>query len=341
MNTTENSTSLTPTTSGSSDDAPSMAWVNVCKIIMSIVGLTGNFLVCLVFIGVKRLRTTTNYFIVSLGVADLISSFMIMPIPIPQQVSPGLQGELYCRVIFSGAFLWISFKASVFNLVAVTIERYFAIVHSVKHKIFFTKRRCLYILAVVWLCAFILESLAFYIFLYDHSIKHCIIWWPNDNYRLAVAALLFLASFLIPVVILIIMYIRILVFLKRHTQTMLSRNENNSPAFSLLKAREKIVKMLFLVVITFTVCWAPNQTLFMALNYGAALDLLAPYYQFFILLAFCNSCMNPIIYSFKNKQFRDGLKVIFCKQSMKVVPGSSDNNTQNLTVASNNADQNV
>ncbi|XP_006820096.1 galanin receptor type 1-like [Saccoglossus kowalevskii] len=306
-------------------------WVELCKVILSILGVVGNLLVIAVFTSVKRLRTTTNYFIISLACADFISSLTILPLPIPSYIPSNLAGELYCRVIYSTAFLWISFKASVFNLVAVTIERYFAIVMSTKHKKIFTKRNCHIFILIVWLCAATVESLAFYIFPYDYTLRSCIIWWPNENYRLAVGVLLYLASFLIPVIILLIVYTRILVFLKQHAKAMLSRNENNSPAYSLLKAREKVVKMLFIVVITFTVCWAPNQTLFLAFNYGAPLDHYATYYQFFIILAFCNSCLNPMIYSFKNKQFRDGLQIVFCKKTTKILPGSSEQ-TQAQTV---------
>ncbi|XP_077865775.1 galanin receptor type 1-like [Saccoglossus kowalevskii] len=298
-----------------------VSWVEICKIIMSIVGVVGNSLVCLIFISVKRMRTITNCFIVSLAFTDLISSILILPFPVPIPVPSGVAGELYCRLVFSRAFLWISFKASVFNLVAVTVERYYAIVHPVIHIKVFTKKTCFVMVVMVWFCACAVESIAFYIFVYDKEGNACAIWWPSEEYRKAIAVLLYLASFLIPTIVLIFVYVKILSSLKHHAILLHQNHESeHSPSLSLLKTREKIIKMLFLVVVTFFICWAPNQTLFLAFNFGAPLDHFAVYYQFFILLAFCNSCMNPIIYSFKNKQFRDGLKLIFGKNSGQIQP---------------------
>ncbi|KAJ8026925.1 Apelin receptor [Holothuria leucospilota] len=85
-------------------------------------------------------------------------------------------------------------------------------------------------------------------------------------------------------------------------------------AVELLEARKKVVKMLATVVITFAICWAPNQFMFLAYNLGWNLDFRSWYYHVSVLTAFCNSCMNPFIYAFKNGRYRRALqKAVFGK----------------------------
>ncbi|KAJ8025427.1 Apelin receptor [Holothuria leucospilota] len=85
-------------------------------------------------------------------------------------------------------------------------------------------------------------------------------------------------------------------------------------AMELLEARKKIVKMLATIVITFAICWAPNQFIFFAYNLGWNLDFRSWYYHVSVLAAFCNSCMNPFIYAFQNGRYRRALhKAVFGK----------------------------
>ncbi|XP_070576347.1 cholecystokinin receptor-like [Ptychodera flava] len=88
--------------------------------------------------------------------------------------------------------------------------------------------------------------------------------------------------------------------------------KNNAKQMWQLKARKQILHMLCLVVITFVVCWGPNQILFFSYNLGANVDFTKWYHHATVMLAFANSCMNPFIYTFKNKVFREGLKNLLC-----------------------------
>ena len=75
-----------------------------------------------------------------------------------------------------------------------------------------------------------------------------------------------------------------------------------------LRAAEQLIHTLLWVVISYAVCWAPNQFIFFAYNMGAPVDFSQVYYHISVIFAIFNSCMNPIIYSLKNKPYRLGLK---------------------------------
>ena len=73
--------------------------------------------------------------------------------------------------------------------------------------------------------------------------------------------------------------------------------------------------MLVVVVLLFIICWAPiliNNVLvgfqhLTQLNYG----YLKPMRMAFNLMAYFNSCINPIVYSFMSKNFRETFKHLF------------------------------
>jgi 7 transmembrane receptor (rhodopsin family) len=87
----------------------------------------------------------------------------------------------------------------------------------------------------------------------------------------------------------------------------------SNPAKSLLNKR-RVIKMLFVVVIEFFICWTPlyvintialfdPKSLYQNLGYKAI--------SFFQLLAYTSSCCNPITYCFMSLGFRKAFLNLF------------------------------
>ena len=81
-----------------------------------------------------------------------------------------------------------------------------------------------------------------------------------------------------------------------------------------LAAKKRVIRMLFVVVVEFFVCWAPVYVM----NTWAMLDeenarrLVSPTCMNFIhLLSYVSSCCNPITYCFMNKKFRHAFLAAF------------------------------
>ncbi|KAL8170035.1 UNVERIFIED_CONTAM: hypothetical protein K2H54_062179 [Gekko kuhli] len=55
-------------------------WALVLGVALILFILSGNLLVCLSVCTEKALKTTTNYFIVSLAVADLLLALLVLPL---------------------------------------------------------------------------------------------------------------------------------------------------------------------------------------------------------------------------------------------------------------------
>lgn len=74
--------------------------------------------------------------------------------------------------------------------------------------------------------------------------------------------------------------------------------------------------MLVFVIVVFVICWAPLLVsnvltafgILHPLNYG----YLKPMRQVFYLLAYANSCVNPLIYGFMSRHFRQTFLHAIC-----------------------------
>ncbi|KAL8590362.1 hypothetical protein ACOMHN_011576 [Nucella lapillus] len=82
------------------------------------------------------------------------------------------------------------------------------------------------------------------------------------------------------------------------------------------RTRKQVIKMLVAVIAIFVLCWAPILisnvlTAFQVLhhlNYG----YLKPLRQAFYLMAYANSCVNPLIYGFMSRHFRQTFLHAIC-----------------------------
>ena len=81
-----------------------------------------------------------------------------------------------------------------------------------------------------------------------------------------------------------------------------------------LRASQTLVKTLLACVITFGVCWTPNQVWYLLFNVGVPMAPGGPFQHITVILAVGNSCVNPVIYTMTNKPFRKRIRELFCKQ---------------------------
>ena len=92
-----------------------------------------------------------------------------------------------------------------------------------------------------------------------------------------------------------------------------SRTNTESRKMWQVHAAQELSKTLLLVTILYTVCWTPNQLLFLVFNCGPndVVDFQSVYYHITVVLSVANSCLNPIIYTIQNRPFRRGIQKVF------------------------------
>lgn len=126
-------------------------------IIFGIVIVIANMLICVIFIVWKQLRTPTNTFLVMLAVADLMVGVLFIPLYIG-----GHYIEYHTSVNITenlDIILLFTFFTSVFNLYAVTLDRYIAVIHALRYNALMTARNIRYIVLTAWICPICITSI--------------------------------------------------------------------------------------------------------------------------------------------------------------------------------------
>ncbi|XP_077437048.1 5-hydroxytryptamine receptor 2A [Vanacampus margaritifer] len=114
------------------------------------VTVTGNILVILAVSLEKKLQNATNYFLMSLAVADMLLGMLVMPVsmvtilydygwPLPSELCPVW---IYLDVLFS--------TASIMHLCAISLDRYIAIRNPIHHSRFNSRTKARMKIVAVW-----------------------------------------------------------------------------------------------------------------------------------------------------------------------------------------------
>lgn len=98
----------------------------VFECLVALFAIIGNGLVLIAFKRERRLRRRTNYYIVSLAAADLLVGLLGIPFAILASV--GLPTQLHA-CLFTVSLLVMLCTISIFSLVAVSADRYWAIIY--------------------------------------------------------------------------------------------------------------------------------------------------------------------------------------------------------------------
>ncbi|XP_006824535.1 galanin receptor 2b-like [Saccoglossus kowalevskii] len=289
-------------------------------------GIIGNTMVCAIVSSTRELHTYTNMFIVHQAVIDLLGSIILLldnVLARPVEVAGYLLPAVYCKLWVSRYFYWTNLVASTFNLVLITFERYVAIVYPLRYVSIYTNTTVIIMIMSAWVLASVYKS---YVSVFRY-VKDGICYsnWSklDPHLQTFIGVMAFLVEYFVPVMVISLAYIHIAVVLKRSATVNVGGTSRvgqtggrsaegcNEKSASMLRARNNVLKILLLVVLAYVICWSPNQFLFLKYNLTSEYDFQSVFYHFTVLLAFCNLCVNPVIYALKYKKFRKPLKRMY------------------------------
>uniref|UniRef100_A0A8D2DE98 5-hydroxytryptamine receptor 2C n=1 Tax=Sciurus vulgaris TaxID=55149 RepID=A0A8D2DE98_SCIVU len=125
-------------------------WPALSIVVIIIMTIGGNILVIMAVSMEKKLHNATNYFLMSLAIADMLVGLLVMPLsllailydyvwPLPRYLCP----------------VWISLDvlfstASIMHLCAISLDRYVAIRNPIEHSRFNSRTKAIMKIAIVW-----------------------------------------------------------------------------------------------------------------------------------------------------------------------------------------------
>uniref|UniRef100_A0A663DUN2 Gonadotropin-releasing hormone receptor n=1 Tax=Aquila chrysaetos chrysaetos TaxID=223781 RepID=A0A663DUN2_AQUCH len=262
----------------------------------------------------RRRPPRVRILMTNLAVADLLVTVVVMPLDATWNVTvQWYGGDVACRVLM---FLKLAaMYASAFVTVVIALDRHAAIVNPLA--VGCAERRNKAMLRAAWVLSAVLALPQVFIF---HTVSpsqprrfvQCATvgsfraHWQETLYNMFTFACLFL----LPLLVMVLCYGRILVAISGRMKDTLSSQEiqlrrsyDNIP-----RARMRTLKMSIIIVLTFIVCWTPYYLL--GLWYWFSPEMLTrekvppSLSHILFLFGLFNTCLDPLIYGLFTVHFR-------------------------------------
>lgn len=281
------------------------AQFDVLPITLGVLIILFNGLVLFLVVRRKQLRNTANYMLCSLALSDILTGVLCIPINLTCNI---LRRDLEC--ILAENFLRFTSISTVFHLLAVTADRYLAIIHSLRYYILVTPRRGFATMAMIW---FISITAAFVQLTWNNPSTSDVN--KNASQRIANIEVTYdivnlVACFGFPLCFMIFVNSKIFYEVVRQSNIM---RQNNAPGMEDSKKRQrrewKAALIFVIMFIVYIVCWLPYFLWRLQHNIGNTFFELEPITEYvFAYLRVLSSLLNPCIYVLGKNDFRKALR---------------------------------
>ncbi|XP_078254809.1 melanocortin receptor 5-like [Rhinoraja longicauda] len=267
-------------------------------LILGGVSLIENLLVVIAVIKNRNLHSPMYYFICSLAVSDILLSLSkaweAVTIWLVNHTKPLLSDTTLFKL--DQVFDWlisISFLASIFNLAAITTDRYVTIFHALRYHNIMTRKRVFLTISGIWMfCIFTGITVVIY------SRKSGVVGF-------------YIISFLITLVIILSLYIYMFLLAQAHAKQIRMLPGQTVQRRINFKAALTLTVLLGV----FIVCWAPfcfHLVLYVVCPSDPYCTCFFSLFQIDLIFIMCHSVIDPLIYAFRDPELSGTFKKMLC-----------------------------
>lgn len=280
----------------------------LCESLTALFSIVGNLFICTVILRSKQLRAiVTNYFLVSLAVADILVG--AVAIPCAQFADLGLPHYKPQLCLLMLCLLLVLTQASIFGLLAIAVERYISILKPFQYKSLMSPRNSLLVILACWVLAI---AIGFLPLLGWHNplpasgecLFNSII---RDTYMVYFN---FMLCMLLPLSVMMVLYGRIFLEVKSQIRKVAEGEVDvSAQERRRIIARKELqtATSLFIILFFFTLCWLPVHIINTIMLLCPSCHIPNQLILASIILSHANSAINPVVYVFRVRSFRKAL----------------------------------
>ena len=292
-----------------------------------VIGLTGLFGNVFVFGVIHMNRSQSPKIIENLlrhqTIIDLTTALLVTAIATLSSLASTNQQlnsnpSFHCVTLTVQTLTSTSLGASLYNLMIITLEQYFEIVHPLFHKTRLVHVKTVKVISFVWSISF---SLRFTYLMSTSKVVegNCSIRDSSAAFKISGFISLFtlVLNFIFPVIIMICCLCRMAWVMHKKTVQVSVATGTNAKTFT--NARVNIMKTLAMFLVILIVCWLSifieyflsvveliDKKFFSSWIYGLNMSFL-----------FLSCSANPLVYAIKYKKFREGFLQLLERMKMK------------------------
>ena len=308
------------------------AVVSVFLSVIAVIALLGNILVVILFVKNRQwLKKAHACLLLALAIQDILTAVGLLAIPgfvlDPEVYSPPsgqAASQLFCSVIWSRYIPFSLAIASVYTCLMLTVDRWLAALKPMSYRRYSNSAKVIATMLIFpWVAGFGLEISAI-LNVRSNEVDGAFVcsWSQTESSprKTAIALVTFFGMILVPAILITVAYMMIVIKLRRSSNKVRPVNgdldrirnssvgTNSTESFAHLKRLNRLACAASAIVI---VCWLPDQ-LYYCLFQLEVVEFGTPLHDTLVILAFMNTVLNPFLYSFSNKQYREEFKVILC-----------------------------
>ncbi|XP_071490703.1 allatostatin-A receptor-like [Diadema antillarum] len=297
-------------------EAMTWSWYVICELVIAILGITGNALVIAVVFGRRSKSRSTDILVGNLAIADFVTSILLIPHPKVNSIPHSWKGALFCKVLEGEYLMWSTVTTSIYSLVAVSFDRFFAVVYPIHFRRFANRRLVNLTVCLIWAGSYVLMVRILLTNTTDVVVGKCVYQRPTRILEIVYGIYVFVVQLALPTVLMLATQTAIARSLRREAARFVS-SESTASFHNI--ARSRVLTLTLTVVVIYVICWAPDQIAFFSFNLGLISPSFvgSPLARVTTALAICNSCVNPILYTLRHPQFREAVKDFF-KNTSKI-----------------------
>ena len=264
------------------------------------------------------MRTVINLCLLNLAIADLAFLLTCPPFTAYQMHSGEWSlGDAACKVWHY--LLNVTVYVTIYTLVLIAIIRYMAICHGLQTMQFRTKSNMIYSIAIIWIVFLLLNIPVIFVHGLTEYESMSICEIHSDIAGQKLYSTFFTFAYVLPLAVIATSSTAAIYHLKKHSPDSEQRQTFDNDS------NEQASKILILVVVFFAVLWLPLHLHLLVAYFGHIST--SQFYQSLSLvwhcMAYSNSCVNPIIYNFASKEFRDAFREKLCCKTAAATKESS------------------
>ncbi|XP_006825970.2 5-hydroxytryptamine receptor 1A-like [Saccoglossus kowalevskii] len=307
----------------------------------------GNVFVLSAIMLERNLRTVPNYMIGSLAVADLLVATLVMPVTCVYDVTERwILGPEMCD-------MWVSFDvlcctSSILNLCIIALDRYWVITRPIEYMKRRTPRRAFLMIIFAWIASILISIPPLFGWRTEADKADPNVCQISRDHAYTIFSTF--GAFYIPLTVMLIVYWKIYIAARKRIRGKRYRVEMSASSITLDSPKTAVTKLtmnghsgletsdqvvtrvrrtkrelsaarerkatrtLGIIIGGFTVCWLPFFIMALTMPFCRSCYLPASVARLFTWLGYCNSFLNPVIYTIFNQEFRNAFrKIILCR----------------------------